>query len=169
MSRQFFIADTHFGHKNIMEYENRPFENIEDMDNIIIENWNKTVKGKDKIFILGDFALSNKKKIIELIKRLNGYKIFVMGNHDKCYSYSWWNKAGFDMVSAYPIILDEWFILSHEPIYTNTNMPYVNIFGHVHGNPQFNDYSKQHFCVSCERIGYTPIEMKDIDKKIKKL
>lgn len=60
MSRQFFIADTHFGHKNIIEYENRPFENTEDMDSKIIESWNKTVKVKDKIFILGDFAFLTK-------------------------------------------------------------------------------------------------------------
>ncbi len=168
MSRQFFIADTHFGHKNIIEYENRPFNNTEEMDNAIIENWNKTVKKMDRIFILGDFALSNKKRIIELIKLLNGYKIFILGNHDKCYSYAWWNTAGFDMVCAYPIIIDEWFILSHEPLYTNTNMPYVNIFGHVHRNPEYSNFSKQHFCVSCERINYTPIELKEIIKMVSK-
>ena len=83
MSRQFFIADTHFGHKNIIEYENRPFETTEEMDNTVIENWNKTVKPKDRIWVLGDFVLSNKKRIVELIKLLNGYKIFVIGNHDK--------------------------------------------------------------------------------------
>lgn len=48
MSRQFFIADTNFGHKNIIEYENRPFNNTEEMDNAIIENWNKTVKKMDR-------------------------------------------------------------------------------------------------------------------------
>ena len=140
MSRQFFIADTHFGHKNIIEYENRPFNNTEEMDNAIIENWNKTVKKMDRIFILGDFALSNKKRIIELIKLLNGYKIFILCNHDKCYSYAWWNTAGFDMVCAYPIIIDEWFILSHEPLYTNTNMQYVNIFGHVYGKTEYSNF-----------------------------
>ena len=139
------------------------------MDAKIVDNCNKTVKQKDWIYILGDFALANKKRIIELIKSLNGYKIFVLGNHDRCYSYAWWNTAGFDMVSAYPIIIDEWFILSHEPLYTNSNMPYVNIFGHVHGNPQYSDLSKQHFCVSCERIDYTPIDMKKIINKISEL
>lgn len=42
-------------------------------------------------------------------------------------------------------------------------------FGHVHGNPEYNDYSKQHFCVSCERIDYTPIEMKEIVNRITKI
>lgn len=167
MSKQFFIADTHFGHKNIIEYENRPFNSINDMDNVIIENWNKTVKDTDYIYILGDFALSNKNRIIELIKILNGYKVFILGNHDKDYSYSWWNTVGLDMVCAYPIIINEWFILSHEPIYVNTNMPYVNIFGHVHANPQYQNFSKHHFCVSCERINYTPIELSEITKMIK--
>lgn len=169
MAKQFFIADTHFGHKNIIDYENRPFNNTEEMDQIIIENWNKTVKPKDKIYILGDFAAGDKTRIVELIKLLNGYKVFILGNHDKCYPYAWWNSAGFDMVSEYPVIIDEWFILSHEPLYTNTNMPYVNIFGHVHGNPEYKNYSKQHFCVSCERINYIPIELKKIIKTIQKL
>ena len=135
---------------------------------MLIVNWNKTVKEEDKVYILGDFAFYGEKRIIELIKLLNGYKIFILGNHDRDYSYQWWNTSGFDMVCAYPIIIDEWFILSHEPLYTNTNMPYVNIFGHVHGNPQYSDFSKQHFCVSCERINYTPIELKEIIKLISK-
>lgn len=46
-------------------------------------------------------------------------------------------------------------------------MPYANLFGHVHNNPIIKDYSSQHFCVSAERINYTPISFEDITKKIK--
>lgn len=49
-------SDLHFGHKNIIKYENRPFKDIEEMDKAIIELWNKTVKKDDKIYILGDFS-----------------------------------------------------------------------------------------------------------------
>ena len=166
MARDFLIADTHFGHKNIIVYENRPFTSVEEQDNTIIKNWNDTVGKDDKIFMLGDFALANKERIIELISMLNGYKTLVMGNHDRQHSFEWWQEAGFDMVSKYPIVVDDWYILSHEPLYTNTNMPYANIFGHVHGNTQYKDFSKQHFCVSCERINYTPIDFGRIKKII---
>lgn len=166
MSKVFFIADTHFGHKNIIEYENRPFQSVEEMDNTLIDNWNKTVKKREKVYMLGDFGLSNKQRIKEIVSILKGYKVLILGNHDKCYSYSWWKTAGFDEVIQYPVIYNEWFILSHEPVYINSNMPYVNIYGHVHSNPSYADFSAQSFCVSAERINYTAIEFSQIIKKM---
>lgn len=166
MSKVFFIADTHFGHKNIIEYENHPFQSVEEMDNTLIDNWNKTVKKLEKVYMLGDFGLSNKQRIKEIVSILKGYKVLILGNHDKCYSYSWWKTAGFDEVIQYPVIYNEWFILSHEPVYINSNMPYVNVYGHVHSNPSYADFSAQSFCVSAERINYTPIEFSQIIKKM---
>lgn len=168
MPKVFMIADTHFGHKNIIDYENRPFSCVEEQDETIIKNWNDTVTNEDKIFILGDFAFANKDRIKELIKALNGYKILILGNHDRSHSYSFWEKSGMDVVSQYPIVAFDWYILSHEPMYINKNMPYANIFGHVHGNSQYKDFSSQHFCVSCERINYTPIEFELIKETITK-
>ena len=49
MSKSFFIADTHFGHSEIMNYENRPFSSVEEMDNTIISNWNSVVSDNDKV------------------------------------------------------------------------------------------------------------------------
>lgn len=167
MSKVFFIADTHFGHKNIIKYENRPFSTVEEMDNVIINNWNNTVKKLEEVFILGDFGLSNKQRIKEIVSILKGYKILILGNHDKCYSYSWWKTAGFEEVIRYPVVFNEWFILSHEPVYINSNMPYVNIYGHVHSNPSYADHSAQSFCVSVERINYTPIEFEQIVKSMR--
>jgi calcineurin-like phosphoesterase family protein len=140
---------------------------VEEMDGALVENWNNTVKKREKVFVLGDFGLASKERIKEVISQLNGYKILILGNHDKCYSYSWWKVSGFDEVVQYPIIYKEWFILSHEPVYINSNMPYANIYGHVHANPAYADYSPQSFCVSAERIGYTPIEFGRIIEKMK--
>ena len=56
MSKYFFIADTHFGHSEIMNYENRPFSSVEEMDNTIISNWNSVVSDNDKVFVLGDLS-----------------------------------------------------------------------------------------------------------------
>ena len=55
MSKIFFIADTHFGDKNIIKYEGRPFKDVEEMNNVLIENWNNTVSCMDTIFVVGDF------------------------------------------------------------------------------------------------------------------
>lgn len=77
-----FTADTHFYHKNIIEYCNRPYINVEAMNEALIENWNKCVKPDDHIFHLGDFAFANEFLTREIIKRLNGRIHIVVGNHD---------------------------------------------------------------------------------------
>lgn len=79
-----FTADTHFKHKNIIRYCNRPFESIEKMDEAIIKNWNDRVSQDDIVYHLGDFALvKSDAEIVNLLKRLNGYIKFLSGNHDK--------------------------------------------------------------------------------------
>ncbi len=161
----FFTADTHFGDSNIIRYENRPFSDIEDMDRTIIKNWNDTVSENDKVFLLGDFSAYGFEKSCEICNSLNGEKFLVMGNHDTENEKYYYN-CGFSGVSHYPIIYENFWILSHEPLYVNRNMPYANIFGHVHANPLYKDVSEQSFCVSAERIDYKPIEFGEIKQSI---
>lgn len=158
MGNTFFIADTHFYHKNIIDYENRPFKDIDEMASTLISNWNSVVHKDDRIFVLGDFAFHPKEHINSLVPKLHGNKILIMGNHD-CASLKSYMDAGFKEVYKYPIILDNFWILSHVPMYINKNMPYANIFGHVHSNPEYADYSAQSICVSVERkhMNYFPI------------
>lgn len=166
MGKIFFIADTHFGHAEIIGYENRPFADVGEMDEAIIRNWNETVTEADTVFVVGDFSVYTKEKTTEILGRLKGHKRLVMGNHDT-ESEQFYMDCGFEGVSRYPVIYDGFWILSHEPMYINSNMPYANIFGHVHANPIYSDYSAQSFCVCCERINYTPIAFEEIRDKIK--
>lgn len=161
----FFTADTHFGDSNIIRYENRPFSNIEDMDRTIIKNWNDTVSENDKVFLLGDFSAYGFEKSCEICNSLNGEKFLVMGNHDT-ENEKYYCNCGFSGVSHYPIIYENFWILSHEPLYVNRNMPYANIFGHVHANPIYKDVSEQSFCVSIERTDYRPVEFGEIKRQI---
>lgn len=165
MCKVFFIADTHFGHEAIINYENRPFENIDDMTEKLINNWNNVVSYEDIVFLLGDFSEYEKDLNISICNRLNGHKSLIIGNHDT-ESEKYYYDCGFENVSKYPIIYENFWILSHEPMYINSNMPYANIFGHVHGSPLYIDCSKQSYCVSAERIDYTPIEFSDIKRKM---
>jgi calcineurin-like phosphoesterase family protein len=162
------IADTHFGHKSIIDYENRPYDNEVSPYASMISYWNDSVSDDDKIFVLGDFSFASPERTKEILAQLSGYKVLVMGNHDREHSASWWMEAGFNEVSPYPIIVDEYYILSHEPVYVCSNMPYANIFGHVHGNPSYKDCSAQSFCASVERMDllYKPIAFEEIKRKI---
>ena len=93
---KWITADTHFGHKNVIEYSNRPFDSVEEMDAELICRWNRVVGTHDTIYHLGDFALTTKKRKIEILKQLNGYKILIRGNHDKTISHC--ESVGFDEV-----------------------------------------------------------------------
>ena len=77
---QFFTSDTHFNHGHIIKYCNRPFISMEEMNETIVQNWNKTVKQKDIIYHLGDVCWGLPDIFL---KKLNGYKILIQGNHDK--------------------------------------------------------------------------------------
>ena len=156
MSETFFIADPHFGHKAIIAYENRPFSTVEEMDQALIANWNGVVGKNDKVYLLGDFSFHPAELTAAIAKKLRGLKHLVIGNHD-VKSVNAYYEMGFHRVYDCPIILDNFWILSHEPLYVNSNMPYANIFGHVHSNKIYADHSSQSFCVSVERIDYTPI------------
>ena len=160
----FFIADTHFGEDNIRRYENRPFACANEMDEALILNWNSAVKNNDTVFMLGDFGADGAEK--DLLSRLNGQKLLLKGNHD-VKSNDFYRQAGFEEVYDMPVLYKGFWLLSHEPLYVNSNMPYANIFGHVHANPMYKNYSSQHFCVCAERIDYTPVSFEEITRRVK--
>lgn len=162
----FFIGDTHFGHSDVINFENRPFVDINDMDKSLINNWNTVVSDEDRIFMIGDFSFYAKEKTKEICLSLKGHKILIKGNHDTN-SEELYRECGFESVYSYPIILNEFWIISHEPLYLNKNMPYANIYGHVHANEIYKDASSHSFCACVERINYTPMNWQEIKKKMK--
>lgn len=78
----FFISDPHFGHANIIRYCDRPFKDVQEMNETLIKNWNDTVNPDDIIFILGDIAFGGAATFEEIVPKLNGRKYLVLGNHD---------------------------------------------------------------------------------------
>jgi len=78
-----FISDTHWSHANILRYCDRPFKNADEMDEIMIDNWNRVVRPEDSIFHLGDFAFCPPDKAANIARRLHGRKFLLKGNHDR--------------------------------------------------------------------------------------
>ena len=166
MSKIFFIADTHFGHENIIKYCDRPFRDVHEMNKILIENWNRKVRNEDKVFVLGDFMLGSALIIQHIVSNLRGNKVLILGNHDRHKSKAYLD-AGFKEVYKHPILWNDRFLLSHEPkVHLDLGSIY-NIYGHIHNHEVF-DINKKGTCVSVEQINYEPISYEEILKKIQR-
>lgn len=158
--RYFVIGDTHFGHSNIIKYCNRPFRDVEEMDRVLIKNWNETVSNHDIVIHLGDFALCARERAKEICSQLNGKKILIKGNHDN-WTDDFYRNIGFDYVSKFPIIYggtsdnNGFYMMSHAPLMLSETTPYWNFYGHVHNDSKFADTPTSK-CVCVERIGYRP-------------
>lgn len=152
-------SDLHLWHKNIIAYEERPFDTVEDMNQEIANNWKTLVGKNDIIFNLGDVSFTNKEITSKFIQDMPGQKYLILGNHDRARTVSWWRDVGFDFVSPYPIIYEGFYILSHESVYINSKMPYVNIYGHSH-REKTNNPRKLNICV--ENFSYKPVNFEDI-------
>ena len=106
MSQVFFTADHHFGHKNIIKFANRPFASVEEMNETMIELWNKKVGPNDEVYHLGDVGLCSQGKLRKILERLNGKIYLIRGNHEKsaeaCHSHFEWIKDYYELVVEDP-------------------------------------------------------------------
>lgn len=111
----YFIADTHFNYRNIIEYCNRPFKDTNEMNEYIIQKWNSVVKENDIVYHLGDVGFGTTEMLKELVSRLNGTKILLRGNHDFKRGVNGWKEVGFSEVYKKRIELEN-LVLTHAPI-----------------------------------------------------
>lgn len=138
----YYIADTHFGHKNILRYDNRPFSDLEQMEQTIRTLWNAAVRKNDTVYILGDFCWGKADEWLRIVRKLNGQKVLIEGNHDLS-SYPAELKREFADITPYKEIVDNGkegnlgrrVLLSHYPILfykRANNEKYYMLCGHVH-------------------------------------
>jgi calcineurin-like phosphoesterase family protein len=80
-----FTSDTHFGHARIIELSDRKFVDIEQHNEALVANWNSLVGIDDTVWHLGDVNLGSFTESIEYARRLNGYKLLIVGNHDRLF------------------------------------------------------------------------------------
>lgn len=170
MARHFFISDLHLGHAKVIEYDNRPYNSVEEMDEDLIKRWNSVVKKDDIVWFLGDLALTtNKEYLQDKISRLNGHKRMVMGNHDKRKA-RFYLDAGFDEVHKRPIVVLDYFILSHEPMdYMGEASPFFYIYGHIHNAEEYKTFTEHSACVCACRHDYTPIQIPEFTKRLREV
>jgi len=153
---RYFVSDLHFGHKNILKFERRQFDTIEEHDEYIITSINKVVKPTDELYILGDVGN------VELVARLHGRKYLVLGNHDKQPQKLY--EMYFAEVYDTPIYLTQRVVLSHHPIPVTQGV--LNSHGHLHGSYLASD---NHWNLSIAMVDYKPVGWDRVGSKVGQL
>ncbi len=145
----YFTSDQHFYHENIIKSVGRPFENAEEMNRILIQNWNENVGPEDEVYILGDISLKRYPAVSAILAQLNGKKYLIKGNHDY-----FADKANFAsnqyfgwMKDLYEFRWAEYsFVLSHYPQVKWHGMEQgaIHLHGHEHNSFEYNLQNKKH-------------------------
>jgi calcineurin-like phosphoesterase family protein len=155
MPKQWVTSDTHFGHHNIIEYCSRPFEDVDEMDEELIRNWNLCVGKNDIVYHVGDFGLSKRERLIEIRLRLNGRIVLIKGNHDR-------GRIAMEDIGIYEFHPNDLLIwegdtsiyFSHVPNFERKGT--IHLYGHVHNRTPENEPKWAHnVCV--EVRAYRPV------------
>ena len=175
-----FTSDLHFYHRNIMNYCNRPWKTVEEMNEALINNWNSVVKDGDIVFNLGDFAFASNSKWKELLEKLKGKHYLIIGNHDVSRYPGTKIMELFERVEQQILLkIDEQYVyLNHYPFLcyggSYRNNAVWQLFGHVHSSPNssgLDDSRLIHlfpyqYDVGVDNNNYTPISWNQVKDKI---
>ena len=142
----YFVSDTHFFHRlmisPVLENRRRPFDTIEQMNEVLIENWNSVVPVKGAhVFHLGDLSFGTAKDTVKVLSRLNGQKYLIMGNHDHraFQKHFAWTKDYYELKVWESKTYCQRVILFHYPIGSWHNVHYNSwqLHGHCHGGYRY--------------------------------
>ncbi len=178
----FFTSDLHLNHDGILKLCNRPFQNVNEMNSILIENWNNIVPKDGIVFNLGDYSWSDPSWTEEVTLQLNGKQYFVLGNHDKIacnhkvrkHFLSGRNQEGIDLkIHDYiKLTIGQQCIIMHhypegtwEKIYHNTWM----LHGHTHNNYKVDNIKLLDVGVDNPICNFTPLSYFQIEEYMNKI
>ncbi len=165
----FFTADLHFGHNNVINFKNtdgtkaRDFATVQDMEDAMVQMHNEIVKPTDKVYMLGDIAFNQRG--LDKVKQMNGIKILVKGNHDQLklnkYVDVFKDVRGCHVMNG--------LVFTHIPIHVDQLGRFgCNVHGHLHMNRvmQGDKIDPRFLCVSVEHTALKPIEFEDMVERI---
>ena len=134
----YYIADLHFGHENVIRHDGRPFSGVDEMEDVLVGNWNVRVTPDDTVYVLGDACWKKGTAASAVLTRLCGHKHLIRGNHDH---KSVRESACWESVSDYLELVDgeTRVVLSHYPMpfYNLEHKGAVMLYGHVHNTPEW--------------------------------
>lgn len=158
-NKQFYISDWHYGHANVIAFDNRPFKSLLEMDEALVDRWNAVVSPGDIVYVLGDMFWCKAQDAIPILRSLKGQKFLIKGNHDRCNDNKFLRE--FVKVTEYLEVKDNGrtVILCHYPIPCFKNHFYgsFHLYGHVHNSFEWN--MMEHNKYLMEELYTTPCQM----------
>lgn len=175
MSNLFFTADHHFNHSNIIRYCKRPFQSVEEMNEVLIARWNERVQPEDEVYHLGDIGFGSPAQLRPILDQLHGKIYLIKGNHDKLIHQNinrfQWIKSFYELT-----VPDTSFKLGHHlivlchyalKVWNASHWGTYHLYGHSHGALP-DDPKSRSFDVGVDCHNFYPLsyeEVKDIMKQ----
>ena len=176
----YFTSDLHLGHPAILKHCNRPFSSVQEMDRVLIENWNRRVKDGDTVYALGDIIWP-KKRAQEYLSALKGTIILIRGNHDA----TWLKQSPGDSwpsqvleyasirIAKHNVTLCHYPMLEWEDSrpHFSSHLGY-HIHGHIHNNvlPEYTAVLRQHHALNAgvDVNGFMPVTFEELQENNEK-
>lgn len=168
-----FTSDPHYYHKNIIRYSKRPYKDVDEMNEALIVNYNSVVRPQDTCYFLGDFGFADQKDLKNVVRRLNGQKTAILGNHDRLKIML---ELGFGSVHQYLEIKVpdsevgmQKIILFHYSmrVWNQSHRGAWQLYGHSHGTLP-DDPKLLSMDVGVDPCGYFPISYEGVKAHMKK-
>ncbi|MGQ7794486.1 hypothetical protein ACUN0C_18940 [Faunimonas sp. B44] len=164
MSREIYvISDTHFGHRNIIRYCNRPFVDEQEMSDIMVERWNAVVRPNDIVYHLGDVYFGAANALYPTV--LNGRKRLILGNHDDGKDPAL--HRAFQKIMVWRMWPEFGLLFTHVPVHADglKHHDLINVHGHIHerlilGEDGLPD--ERYANVSVEQTNYMPVNIETL-------
>ena len=161
----FWSSDIHFGHKNIITYCDRPFSDVDEMNECLIQNWNSTVGLTDEVWFLGDFSMGRKSDSVRYFRALNGKKHLVQGNHDgkETLNLPWESVSQLKEVT----VSNHKFVMCHFPleVWNRSHHGVLHLHGHSHGSLQRVIPRRMDVGVDCHPE-YRPFSLEEVVERL---
>lgn len=182
---RWFSSDLHLGHDNIRKYCERPFKDVDEMNQAIIDRWNEVVSEDDEVYVLGDVALGKIMDTLPLVTLLKGHKFLVPGNHDRLWSgnkklrdvdIQMYQQVGFEILSEQFMLTDRRWLLCHFPYKGDSQQvdrhsehrPVKGRFAEsllIHGHTHSKDQIKSGMVhVGVDAWGFRPVSEETVDE-----
>lgn len=143
----YFTSDLHFYHDKIIRHIHRPFQNAEEMNDILIKKWNAMIDFEDEVYILGDVTMKGAALAHDCLSALNGTKHLIRGNHDNFIDSPKFNRSLFASIQDYAEIPygNTHFILCHYPFleWNECRRGTIHLHGHQHNHADYNSANRQ--------------------------